>query len=241
MSDPKPNVLQCLTWLHHADRQFFEEAAIRIGKAPKSPMCWQWYQGTVQKSSVRQPHKPYVISHLSLRRGQPITIRVRFGKSYPLISQKSATLALHMSQSISRSTRWALLTRVPYVKSFMLCFLHTLDIPWSGCTSTRENWDIMMLHTHNSDEQISQGTYLHLVCSYNTRSQLRANLICSETIKVTQSNWRDEAILLKCSKDVQTEHIFFVRVVLPMELQTNLRYSKRKVWRAELPEGGLPG
>ena len=136
-------------------------------------------------------------------------------------------------------SRWAIwssirrvsLTRVPYVTSFILCFLHKSDIPWSGRRSTRENCEEKK---KISEDMVAKwGTYLNLVSGNCARSQFRAYLICSNTIEVTQSDRRDEAFLLKFSKNVETEHVILARIVLPMKLQPSLRHGRQKDQWAE--------
>ena len=73
---------------------------------------------------------------------------------------------------------------------------------------------------------MSPGAYLNLIRSDYAGSQFRAYLICSNTIEVTQSDWRNEGVLLKFSKNIQTEHVFFARVVLPMKLKP--RFIKKE-------------
>ena len=94
-----------------------------------------------------------------------------------------------IGRSIRKHREAAMLrTNVPYVRSFKPCFAQTWFIPWSGRVSKMENYNHSIQPRSRTP---SRTTNLYLIRRDDTPSQLCADLIHSDGIKVAQSDGGD--------------------------------------------------
>jgi hypothetical protein len=80
-------------------------------------------------------------------------------------------------------------------------------------------------------------TYLDLIGDDGTRTELRANLVCPDRIKVYETESVDVTVALDVLEVAQTGHITLIGVVLPIKLDGDWAFEKVKVCQLDRTDG----